>query len=315
MRTNPILRIVLFSIALIFLLGVLGVGLGVTAYMTIGNSEQTDEIHHTPQLQTDEQTGNQGSFADSEVYSVPASIRELGIEWAAGTITIAPSPNVTDIQVSENFTGSDKYKMVCRQEGNKLDIRFSSETIRFPSFGVNTDSKDLVILVPSDWTCDALEIDAASADVYVSGLTISQMDFDGASGICNLENCTVYNMDVDAASGEVIFSGHLDCLDFDGASGDCTLKLTNCPSSIDLDGMSGDLDITLPSDCGFIVNSEGLSSDFTTDFDIKTINGAHCHGDGSCRIEVDALSGRVCIRDGGYNCHATEDHGHHGSHH
>ena len=115
--------------------------------------------------------------------------------------------------------------------------------------------------------------------------------------------------------GEVIFSGHLDCLDFDGASGDCTLKLTNCPSSIDLDGMSGDLDITLPSDCGFIVNSDGLSSDFTTDFDIKTINGSHHYGDGSCRIEVDALSGRVCIRDGGYNCHATEDHGHHGNHH
>lgn len=315
MRINPILRIVLFSIALIFLLGILGIGLGFTGFMTEYKSGQTTIIHQPDQIQTSGNSGIQGIFADSEVHNFPASVRELDIEWAAGSITVAPSPNVTEIQVTENSTGSDKYKMVCRREGSTLEIRFSEQTHHFPSFGINTDSKDLVILVPEDWTCGSLEIDAAAADVYISGLTIDKLDFDGASGSCNLDNCTVTNMDVDAASGEVVFSGNLDRLDFDGASGDCTLVLTSCPSRIELDGMSGNLDITLPSDCGFIVNTEGLSTDFTTDFATKTINGAHHYGDGSCLIEIEALSGKVCIHDGGYNCHAADNQGHHSNHH
>jgi hypothetical protein len=69
-----------------------------------------------------------------------------------------------------------------------------------------------------------------------------------------------------------------------------------------MDGASGNLDITLPSNCGFTAETGGLSFDFTTDFQTTTRNGAHIHGDGSCRIEIEALSGRVNIRDGGFSC-------------
>lgn len=312
MKTNAIIRIVLFSLAIFLLLGVLGMGLGITAYI----GYFTGETNQTTIQDSDEIQLN--SFSAMEGMGIctadPNKIREIEIEWAAGSITIEPSDDVTEIRIGETQVNEDKYKMVCKESGDKLTIQFCRNSMRFPSFGVNGSSKDLNIQVPSGWFCDSLEIDSASADVKILAMRIGELDFDGASGDCILENCTVSQLNVDAASGDLNFSGVLDVLDFDGASADCTLVLSNCPEHIDLDGMSGKLDITLPSDCGFTANTNGLSCNFSTDFETTVRNGSHCHGDGSCRIELDALSGSVVIRNGGYNCPDT-GHGHHTAHH
>lgn len=287
MRTNAIIRIVLFSIAIFVLLGILGLGLGVTTFMAdFSGSNPSGEISHDPVR------------VDSEAVTIdPESIRELDIEWAAGTITIQPSDEVSKIHISETNPSDEKYKMVCTQSGNTVSIQFCKESIKFPSFGINANfSKDLLILVPMDWGCEVLEIDAASADVKINGLTIGEMEFDGASGVCELVDCTVGFMDIDVASGNVSFSGSLVSLDFDGASADCTLVLSNCPYSIDLDGMSGDLDITLPADCGFTARIDGMSSSFSTDFETQYRDGAYVSGDGACQIQVSAMSGDVTIR-------------------
>jgi DUF4097 and DUF4098 domain-containing protein YvlB len=167
---------------------------------------------------------------------------------------------------------------------------------------VDGEAKDLHITFPADWICNSMELDVAAANVIIRDLTIGDLDFDGASGFCSLESCHVTNVDVDAASGDLTFYGTLENLDFDGASAGCKLVLDNCPKHIELDGMSGKLDITLPSNCGFTAETGGLSFDFTTDFQTSSRNGAHVYGDGSCRIEIEALSGQVNIRDGGYRC-------------
>ena len=307
MKTNAIVRIVLFSLAIFLLLGVLGVGLGVTSYMVdfSGESGKTainsfDAVTVTP------------SPADMESHSFsfePARIREIEIEWASGSITIEPSDAVTEILIGESAV-EEKYAMVCKQSEQTLSIRFCKDSVKLSGFGVTIPDKDLVITVPAGWVCDSLEIDAASADVRINDMNIRELDFNGASGKCDLTRCQVGSLDLDAASGNVTFSGCLDRLDFDGASADCTLVLTDCPSHIDMEGMSGNLDITLPSDCGFVVNTEGLSAEFTTDFATTTRNGAHHYGDGSCCIEIAALSGKICIRDGGYNCQSSS-HSHH----
>lgn len=313
MKTSAIFRIILFSTALFFLLGVLGLSLGVTTFMTRFSSDHTSgEVAKAPEKEVESWSASE-TDPFNRVTADANQIRILEIEWAAGSIILEPSDSATEILIQESNVDDEKYRMVCRQNGDTLSIQFCQDSIKLPSFGIKTDAKDLRITVPADWVCYSLEIDAASADVNIKNMTIQELDFDGASGACSLVNCNVGSMDLDAASGNVHFSGCLDSLDFDGASADCTLELTNCPSHIDLDGMSGKLDITLPSDCGFSVRTEGLSSSFTTDFNTQLRNGYHYYGDGSCLIEIDALSGDVCIHDGGYNCETHEDH--HSGHH
>lgn len=226
-------------------------------------------------------------------------IREIKIEWAAGDITIEPA-DVDTIQISESEPAKPEYTMVWKQSGEKLVIRFSENQRVDFDFGVSINdviSKDLTILVPMGWECDSLEVAAASATLTVSDMVIREMDFDGASGVCKFENCTIVELDVDTASGDVYYTGSLDVLDCDAASASVIAVFDNAPSRIDMDSMSGDLDITLHEGVGFTVDLDGLSTEFHSEFGYsQNKNGSYIRGDGKCRITMDAMSGDIYIR-------------------
>ena len=226
----------------------------------------------------------------------PTGIRELNIEWVAGDITIAPKAGIDAIQISESTVENTKHLMNVVSSGDKLTIQFSKSSVRVFGFNMGSElSKDLTVFVPENWICDELQLEVASANVDVQNMTIGSIDFDGASGTCNFVSCIVYDLDIDTASGDVTFSGELDRLDFDAASASFRGTLNNCPQEIDMDGMSGDLELALPADCGFRVNTDGLSSSFHSDFATTYSNGSQIYGDGRCRINVDGMSCDVYI--------------------
>lgn len=292
MKTNAIIRIVLFSLAILILGSIL---LGVVAYETFSfgvHTVRTDNEHipaETERLSIEtEKTGFAGNAAD---------IQHLEIEWAAGSITILPDYDSDQILVWESQVSKEKYAMHVTQSGNKLKIEFTNEDRFYIGIGSNElDAKDLVISVPANWVCSSLEIDAAAADVKVSCLTIGEVEFDGASGICTFEDCHIEKLNMDTASGDVEFTGTLQILDFDAMSAKFTGTFKASPDRIDMDTMSGDLELYLPEDCGFTLSLEAMSSDFHSDFATNTQGNEYYYGNGRCRITVNAMSGDVEIR-------------------
>ena len=283
MKRNAIVRIILFSIAIIVLLSILGVGIAAKYYMF------DDDIRG------DYVTASTGT-ADAD------TVRNISIEWAAGTITIRPA-NVTELTFTESCPeGTDP--MVWIQSGDTLKI-VALESESLFHFGISTTiSKDLLIEVPRDWSCETLDIDTAAADLNVEYMTIGKVDFDGASGEFNFHECSVDTIDMDTASGDMKYCGTLNTLEADAASADFEIILSNCPKRIDMDTASGDLDLTLPAGSGFEVSLESLSGNLNTDFEInKTKDGFIC-GDGACRIDLSALSGDVSIHKAteSWNC-------------
>lgn len=279
MKTNAIVRIVLYSIAILVLVSILAGALLLNTFIidTDWSSFFTSE--------------NTGTLASAGSVSAE-EIRDIEIEWAAGTITVEPG-DVTEITFSETAGLAEKDQMIWSQKGDTLVIQFCKTRVYF---GISIEApKDLKIIVPKDWICGELEIDAASAEVQIKGISIDTVDFDGASGVCEFINCDVNHLDIDTASGDIYYTGTLIELDCDAASASCSLNLTNCPKRIDADMASGDLRITLPEDCGFTVNLDALSGDFTSDYSTTISNGKHIYGDGSCTINVSALSGDVMI--------------------
>lgn len=289
MKRNAIVRIVIFSITIVILLGILVAALAYDSFSFRFNNG----------VRIDEETPLNVLPNEETITFAPEEIRDIEIEWAAGSIIIQPA-DVESITVSESDVSDEKYAMLWKLRNNKLTVQFCEETL-ISGFGINinTDiSKDLYILVPRGWDCRSLEIDAASATVEVNDLTISDVEFDGASGTCKFENCIVDTIDMDTASGDVTFIGSLNILDFDGASASIYAVLSNTPNRMDMDTMSGDLDLTLPEDTGFTVSMDALSSNFSSDFETTTKNGNQVYGDGRCRIQIDAMSGDVIIRKG-----------------
>lgn len=240
------------------------------------------------------------SFSSEGISLDPRQIREIEIEWASGNISIQPA-DVDTIQVSESEPAEPKYAMVWKQSGDKLTIRFSENNRLDFGFGISINdviSKDLTILVPKGWECDSLEIAAASATVDVKNMVIGEVDFDGASGTCDFENCVIEELDLDTASGDVHFTGSLGSLDCDAASASVIAVFDNAPSRIDMDSLSGDLDITLHEGVGFTVTMDGLSTDFVSDFGYsQKRDGNYYRGDGACKITLDAMSGDLYIRE------------------
>jgi len=292
MKTNAIIRIVLFSLAILILGSIL---LGFVSYDILSFNR------HTVQTSSENtfDGATQASFAGKA-----SDIKHLEIEWAAGSITILPDSGSDQILVRESEVSEEKYAMHITQSGNKLKIEFNNEDRYYIGFGSNEfDSKDLEISVPADWICSSLEIDAAAADVKITGITIRDVEFDGASGICTFENCQIEKLDMDTASGDVEFTGTLESLDFDAMSARFTGILGNVPNRLDMDTMSGDLELTLPEDCGFTLNLDAMSGDFTSDFACTMQGDSHYYGDGRCRINVSAMSGDVCIRKHNHSNH------------
>lgn len=226
-----------------------------------------------------------------------ASIRDIEIEWAAGSIRILPK-DITEIRISEQGVNQSEKPMVWKVRDGKLAIQYAENKKISLGIGIQWDDiiKDLIIEVPKDWQCDSLEVTAAAASLEVKELTIREMEFDGASGSCVFDSCTVETLDLDTASGNVHFTGSLQQMECDAASADIVLELTNVPRSLDMDTASGDLDVTLPADAGFTVTLDTLSGDFESDFETTMRAGSYVAGNGHCRIDVDAMSGDVTIR-------------------
>lgn len=295
MKSNAIIRIIIWSIVLILLIGIFAGFIVEERYMR----DYTPAATAVPvPLETEVEVTPAQILPNEETLTFPAdSIREIEIEWVAGDIVFLVSDEET-IRLSESDVTDSRYSMLFQTRGEKLEINFCEESlISGFSIGSNVPSKDLYVHVPKDWVCDALEIDAASANLEIRDLTIREMDLDGASGTGDFQNCHISDLDIDTASGDVYYSGTLETLDFDAASASFIGEFQNTPSRIDMDGMSGRLDIALPEDCGFTLTMDGMSSRLSSEFyGTEMKNGSHVYGDGRCRINVDGMSCDVTIR-------------------
>ena len=276
MKTNAIIRIVIYALVILLLVGLLVIGLGIGQFV----------IHFG---------STSGSYITGSGSADAADIRNLKIEWAAGSIKIVPS-DTDQITFSEEGNAGEDSRMVYAIDGSTLTIRCAKSSFRIGIF--SNPVKNLTVYVPADWQCRRLEIYAASATLDVENLTADNVKINTASGECGFRSCAVGELSIDTASGSLRYTGTLDTLDCNAASASVTAIFDNVPKSIDMDSASGDLDITLPSDCSFRVSMDTMSGRFHSDFPTDSMNGEYTYGTGGCRIEMDSMSGDITISKG-----------------
>lgn len=273
MKRNAIVRIIVFSLVLLILVPSLIAGIAAGTFAV-----RVDYNEYT--------TGS------SQVSA--GDIRGIEIEWVSGTITVETAD--TDMITFQEILDKNDEPMIYRVEDGKLIIAYEAPKIHF-GFGIST-SKDLTVTVPRDWDCFELTIDSASAELTVNNLTAGEIELETASGDCTFNHCNVIELSIDSASATVNYTGTLNTLDCDTASGDITAILANVPKSIDFDGASADLELTLPEEAEFTLELDSLSGNFTSEFATVRQNDRYVCGDGSCKISVDGASGNVTIHKG-----------------
>lgn len=292
MKANAITRIVIFSIVILVLMAILFAGISVKYLVSsVENFDWKEGL--TVYGMTD------GTIASTG--SVPAEdIRRLEIQWVSGSITIKPG-DTDRITFSENSGLPEDQQMVWKQSGDRLQIQYQKKWVFF-GLGVNTSfsRKDLVITVPRDWSCDSLSIDSVSAAVDVTDQAADGIDLENVSGRCTFTDCTAKEVSATTVSGNVSFIGSAEDFEFETVSGDCSITALagRLPEDVQMDSVSGDLELTLPEDTGFTASLDSVSGDISTEFPTTVAHGDHTHGDGSCRINADTVSGDIIIRKG-----------------
>lgn len=257
MKSNAIIRIVIYTVIALMLAGILFCGLLVdTLSFGFGDSGNTVE---------------NGAAVNAR------DVKNIEIDWAAGSIDIVVG-DTDQIHFSETVPEDSKYKMSYTLSGDTLKLHYGEGRVTIGFGNHSFPSKDLTITVPRDWVCKELEIDGAALDMTINGLTVTTFELDGAS--CDLE-----------------FSGSLDRVDIDGASNRMSFVCTNRISSLDVDGASCDLELTLPKGCGFRLQMEGLSCSMDSNLDYSGFSGNYRYGDEHCNIQIDGISCDVTIRE------------------
>jgi len=274
MKRNAIARVVIYSVIVVMLAGILIAGLGRNTFSFDFDFE--NEAYTT------------GSG------SVPIdSIHNIRVEWVSGKIDLIAA-DVSEVSFSE--TGYGNQEMIYKVQDDTLVIISQKPTVSFGT-ALSSSRKDLKILVPKYWNCDNLIVEVASAKITGQDLLIKNVEIDTASGECKFLNCNFDNLDANTASGEIYYEGALNTLQCDAASADFIGIFQNVPDRLEMDSMSGDMDITIPADySGFRASVEALSGKFTSDYAAQFYNGRYNYGDGHCIIEFEGMSGNITVR-------------------
>lgn len=239
------------------------------------------------------------------------SISELEIDWDNGNVTVETYDGDSVVYYEEGVTDSKK-EMYCAERDGKLSI-LSGSPKRVQLINIKPSSKSLTVKIPANMEqLKNIDIDCVSADVNISGINAEELSIDNASGNIKLTDTNVFSLDADGASGNissenltvtghssfdtasgaVSLCGSIASADFDTASGDVKLISDVCPSEIDADTASGDIEIYIPSDSGFICDYESVSGRFKTDFDVSA--DGRC-GNGNSDFSFDTVSGSISI--------------------
>lgn len=289
-KTDIIVRIILWTLTALILLGILLWGLGVGPFT---NLKLWDGISF----------GNWVRYEDSPDYltggaSISAQdIRALEINWVSGSITLT----VTDgdqISFRENSGLSEDDQLRYRVKDGQLIIQYC-QSKQFWFFGSNshTPPKNLTIEIPRSLAeqLSMLELDTVGARIEGSGLTARTCEIDSISGPVSLQDCSFRDLEMDTISGTLQFSGNADNVELDSMSGSLELYLDRVPQGLEADTVSGDVQLTLPADASFSIALDTVSGDLSSQFPTTKHGDVYYCGNGGNEFRIDTVSGNVTI--------------------
>lgn len=280
---KAILIVVLFS-----LLGSAVWGIGRTNHMPLWNWARI-HLNSGSELSADnnfisESTVQNVSFDASEV-------KKLHIEWVSGNVTLktADQHNVT-FRVDGDSALPFSYQL----SGNELDLRYPADNALWkPAWG----SKNLTVTVPQSWYARETNIDVVSAVVEVDGLSTEELKLDTTSGPINASGLCCDQIVASTVSGNVSLEGTAEELKLDTTSGRCQAELDERVWEIELDSVSGELELILPESLGFEAEVDTVSGSFRSDIPTTASSkGVYTCGNGECGISVDTVSGSISIQ-------------------
>lgn len=220
-----------------------------------------------------------------------SDVKKLHIEWVSGNVTVktADQHNVTF-----RVDGDSALPFSYRLNDNELELRYPADDVIWkPARG----SKNLTVTVPQSWYARETRIEVTSAVVEVDGLSTEELKLDSTSGPITASGLCCDQIVASTVSGNVSLEGTAEELKLDTTSGRCQAELDERVREIELDSVSGELELILPESLGFEAEVDTVSGSFRSDIPTTASSkGVYTCGNGECGISVDTVSGSITIQ-------------------
>ncbi len=331
MKKKAVFTLAACSIAVLFLLAVLAVGLA------------SDGFGLKPLIQESE-AGRALGKADGQYryeYTwdpAESEVTGLEVEWVNGTVELKVG-STEKILITERagWELKDREKLELSRSGGTLKIKWKDEIFSFGLF--QNKYKDLVVEVPEavaenlqelfcstasgDITAEGFHAEeagfsTASGDLRLTGLSGGEAALSTASGDISLGNValtgelsvsttsgaldsagvTAEETELSTVSGELAFSGNTGELHASTVSAQVRAELSQCPETAEMDSVSGDLVLAVPENEGFEVEYDSVSGGFSSDFPVTGGTGKSDHalyGNGKAKFDFSTTSGNMRV--------------------
>ena len=279
------------------------------------------------------------TYANEKQYSagsgeVPASVRELDVDWSSGAVRVETYAGST-VRIAEHSSRSlpEELQVHWWLDGATLRIRFcaSGQRLSLP----DTAKKELTVSLPQELALESLTVDTAAADVTVAEAYADVLRVSTASGDMEL-SCAAKQIELNSASGSMalLASGSCESLAAHSASGRIKteldsvemLKCGSASGSIEIDAAaadfvyaestsgkivlaldklahegkvdstSGKVTLQLPQDAGFTAKIRSNSGELHSDFAMKYDGESYVCGDGRTMLTIETTSGDIALR-------------------
>lgn len=286
MKTNAMLRIIVWAVVALLLLGVL-------AYFLMGGGNpQTASPEGSGGSRADADTSFGGAQAAEPSAAEPSDwvsgdalsgVTKLEINWLSGVVRIEEYDG--ELSFRDSYAGEDeRYCMRWRVGGNTLYI---DEYVENVSLG-NPPTKNLTVSLPR--ACmDEIKVNAASAEVVIDGAQTKKLSVSSVSGDVGGRLARADEVDLDTISGDVVLTiGRCGEFDAETTSGEVEFACFENLQSVDLSAVSGSATVYLPAGFGYRLDWDTVSGRLIERADSRGVAGA-------VEIEAESVSGGLFI--------------------
>ncbi len=275
----------LLALVIVMLVGI-GAG-GLLIFQNIG-----DQLTNTG--------GSTSPIEETASYPVDG-LDELDIHSVSADIELI---NTEDPEITASLTGNARLgddnqpavKLVTGITGNRLDIHVERQV----SFDLGNTHLNLKVYVPKEYQ-GSMQIASTSGDIQMCTFDLENLKATLVSGEFTADRINAKEADISTTSGDVQISSLIGKLACKTVSGNIEAAFPALSQDIDIESVSGNADLALPKDAGFILNAQSTSGNLNCDFPV-TINDQAGHNrmngtvaSGTSKINVKTVSGYIHI--------------------
>lgn len=207
--------------------------------------------------------------------SISNTVEKVDIEWISGQVRMeVHDKNTIEFSETANENLNENNSLYYWLDDKTLHIKFC----RSGKWDFTDLEKDMTIYLPQELILKELNVESISAVIIADDVHAQKLELESVSGDVSVKGSEMNEINADSISGDV------------------SIVCRTMPKEMEIDTVSGSVELFLGESADFTLNFETVSGDLSSDIPFRVSGDSYTCGVGTYQYEIDTVSGDVSIR-------------------